>query len=167
MLFIYDVKSCVQLKKMKKTNWIYTTMIVFAIAFIISWLLLKSWKISLISATISGAIIYTLNPVRRYIKAFWSVLALLVTLNSFALKIILKLVNTSSTGQLEFETGSSSIILNVSLVALCIILLVLDFFERNGVPIFFKKIKSDMNIKNNKKITKQINMKNNKGKIEM
>lgn len=152
---------------MKKINWIYITLIVFVIAFVISWLLLKNWKISLISATTSGVLTFTSNPVRRYMKAFWSVFSLLLTLNSLSLKFILKQVNTNTTGQVEGDIGSSSIVLSVSLVILCLFLLLLDFFERNGIPKLGKKIKSDIIVNNKKKIGKQIIIKKNKGKIEM
>ncbi|UMB60175.1 hypothetical protein MHL31_13950 [Lutibacter sp. A80] len=152
---------------MKKINWIYITLIVFAIAFVISWLLLKNWKISLILATISGVFTFTSNPVRRYMKAFWSVFSLLLTLNSLSLKFILKQVNTNTTGQIEGSVGSSSIVLSITLVTLCLFLLLLDYFERNGIPKLGKKVKSDIIVNNKNKIGKQINIKKNKGKIEM
>lgn len=154
-------------RKTKKTSWIYITLTVFIVAFIISWLLLKKWEISLILATISGVLTFTSNPIRRYMKAFWSVFSLLLTLNSFSLNFILKQVNTNTTGQIEADIGNSSIVLSVSLVILCLFLLLLDFFERNGMPKLGKKVKSDMIINNKKKINKQVNIEKNEGKIEM
>lgn len=152
---------------MKKINWIYITLIVFVIAFVISWLLLKNWKLSLILAMISGILTFTSNPVRRYMKAFWSSFSLLLTLNSLSLKFILKQINTNTSGQLEGDIGSSSIVLSISLIALCLFLLLLDFFERNGVPKLGNKEKSDFIVNNKNKIGKQTNIKKNKGKIEM
>ena len=152
---------------MKKINWIYITLIVFVVGFIISWLLLKNWKISLILATISALLALTFNPVRRYMKAFWSVFSLLLTLNSFSLKFVLKFLKTNTLGEIDGGIGNSSIVLSISLVIMCLFLLVLDFFERNGIPKLDKKIKSDQIIQNKKKVTKQVNIKENEGKIEM
>jgi len=152
---------------MKKISWIYITLFVFVISFFISWLLLKNWKISLVLATISGVITFTSNPVRRYMKAFWSVFSLLLTLNSLSLKFILKQVNTNTAGQIEGDIGDSSIVLSISLLILCLFLLLLDFFERNGIPKLGRKVKSDIIINNKKKISKQVYIKKNKGKIEM
>ena len=39
--------------------------------------------------------------------------------------------------------------------------------ERNGIPKFGKKVKSDQIVNNKKKVTKQVNIKKNEGKIEM
>ena len=154
-------------REMKKINWIYITLIVFVVGFIISWLLLKNWKISLILATISALLALTFNPVRRYMKAFWSVFSLLLTLNSFSLKFVLKFLKTNTLGEIDGGIGNSSIVLSISLVIMCLFLLVLDFFERNGIPKLDKKIKSDQIIQNKKKVTKQVNIKENEGKIEM
>lgn len=152
---------------MKKINWIYITLVVFILGFIVSWLLLKNWKISLILATISALVALTFNPVRRYMKAFWSVFSLLLTLNSFSLKFVLKFLKTNTLGEIDGGIGNSSIVLSISLVILCLFLLVLDFFERNGIPKLDKKIKSDQIIQNRKNVTKQVNIKKNEGKIEM
>jgi hypothetical protein len=152
---------------MKKQSWIYTSLAVFAVGFIISWLLLENWKISLIIATISGLMTLTFNPVRRYMKAFWSVFSLLISLNTFSLKFILKFVNNNSIGNFEGGIGNTSIVLSVSLVLLCVCLLVLDFFERNGIPKLKEKSKSGMNIINKERIKKQINIEKNEGKIKM
>jgi hypothetical protein len=118
---------------MKKTNWIYVSLIVSIIGFIVTWLLFQNWKLSLTLAVLSGLLTLSFNPVRRYMKAFWSVLSLLITMNTFSLKFALKFFNENSIGDLETQIGTSSIVLSISLVLLCSLLLVLDFFERNGI----------------------------------
>ena len=81
----------------KKNSWILISLGIATIAFIISWLLLGYWKVSLIVAVISGLITLSLNPIRRYMKAFWSVFSLLITLNSMSLKFVLKTINRRET----------------------------------------------------------------------
>lgn len=120
----------------KKNSWILISLGIATIAFIISWLLLGYWKVSLIVAVISGLIALSLNPIRRYMKAFWSVFSLLITLNSISLKFVSKFFTKNSINDIEASIGTTSSILNISLIVLCVVLLILDFFERNGSPIF-------------------------------
>ena len=117
---------------MKKTNWIYISLIVSIIGFIVTWLLFENWKLSLSLALISGLLSLSFNPVRRYMKAFWSVLSLLITINTFSLKFAFTFFNENTNGDFETQIGTSSTVLSVSLVILCTLLLILDFFERNG-----------------------------------
>jgi amino acid permease len=121
------------INRMKKTNWFYVSLTVSIIGFIVTWLQFQNWKISLTLSVLSGLFTLSFNPVRRYMKAFWSVLSLLITMNTFSLKFALNFFNENSIGELETQLGTSSIILSISLVLLCSLLLVLDFFERNGI----------------------------------
>ncbi len=125
----------------KNNNWIYISIATAILSFIVSWLLLGYWKISLVIAVISGLIAFSFNPVRRYMKAFWSVFSLLITLNSLSLKFALQFLTNSTLGDIEANIGTTSITLSISLIVLCIILLLLDFFERNG---FVKSEKTKM-----------------------
>lgn len=120
----------------KKNNWILVSLGIASIAFIISWLLLGYWKVSLIVAVICGLIALSLNPVRRYMKAFWAVFSLLISLNSLSLKFASHFLTKNSINDIEASMGTISSILNISLIVLCVVLLSLDFFERNGSPIF-------------------------------
>ncbi|EAQ51232.1 MAG: hypothetical protein CMF35_02825 [Leeuwenhoekiella sp.] len=69
-------------------------------------------------------------------KAFWSVFSLLITLNSMSLKFVSNFFTENSINDIEASIGTTSSILNISLIVLCVVLLILDFFERNGSPIF-------------------------------
>lgn len=116
---------------MKSKNWILTSLIIAVIGFIVAWILVGNWKVGLILGVISGLIAFIYNPVTRYMRAFWSVLSLLIGINSFSLKFASDFYNSFSSGNIESEIGNSSITLSVILAILCVILVILDFFERN------------------------------------
>lgn len=121
---------------MKNTPWIYISLIAALIAFVILWLLIGNWQASMILGVLSGLITLTFNPVRRYMKAFWSVLSVLITTNSFSLKFVLHYLNKDTVGSVETQIGTTSIVYSIALVLLCVLLLILDYFERNGKPVF-------------------------------
>lgn len=121
---------------MKKIPWIYISFIAAILAFVMLRLLIGSWQVSLILGVLSGLITLTHNPVRRYMKAFWSVLSVLITTNSFSLKFVLHYFNKEAIGNVETQIGTTSIVYSISLVLLCSLLLILDYFERNGKPVF-------------------------------
>jgi hypothetical protein len=121
---------------MKKIPWIYISLIAAIIGFVALWLLIGNWKVALLLGVLSGVITLFYNPVRRYMKAFWSVLSILVTTNMFSLKLVLHFFSSESNGSIESQIGTSSIVYSIALVLLCALLLVLDYFERNGIPIF-------------------------------
>lgn len=121
---------------MKKIPWIYTSLIAALLVFLSLWLLIGNWQVSLILGLLSGLITLTYNPLRRYIKAFWSVLSVLITTNSFSLKFVLHYFNQEAIGNVETHIGTTSIVYSIALVLLCLLLLILDYFERNGKPVF-------------------------------
>lgn len=156
------------IKQMKKINWVYISITIFIIGFLLSWLLLENWKIALLLGVISGLITLAFNPVRRYMKAFWSILSLLITLNTFSLNFVFQFISDNSFADFDARMGTHSVILSISLVLLCIILLILDFLERNEIfKLNIKPKKEKALVTNRKKVKKQINIKKNKGKIEM
>lgn len=118
---------------MKNNNWIYTSLIVLIIGFLVSWILIGDWKIGLIIGVTSGLITLAYNPTTRYMRAFWSVLSLLITMNSFSLKFVVEIFNKYLHGNINAEIGNSSTALSIMLVLLCALLLVLDFFQRNSI----------------------------------
>ncbi len=120
---------------MKKIPWIYISLIAAIISFIVLWLLIGSWKASLLLGILSGIITFLYNPVRRYMKAFWSVISILITTNTFSLKFVLNFFRSESFGNIESQIGESSIVYSIALVLLCALLLVLDYFERSETPI--------------------------------
>ncbi|MEM6719262.1 MAG: LPO_1073/Vpar_1526 family protein [Bacteroidota bacterium] len=121
---------------MKKIPWIYISLLSTVIAFFVLWLLIGNVKASLLLSILTGAITLFYNPVTRYMRAFWSVLSILVTTNTFSLKIALYFFNQESIGNIETNIGTSSVVLTIVLLLLCALLLVLDHFERNDKPIF-------------------------------
>ncbi len=121
---------------MKKIPWIYISLIAAVIAFLVLWLLIGNWKASLLLGILSGVITLLYNPVRRYMKAFWTVLSILITTNSFSLKFVLHFFSNESVGNIRTQIGTTSIVYSLALVLLCALLLVLDYFERSGNPIF-------------------------------
>jgi len=118
---------------MKTKNWIFTSLIIATIGFIVSWILVGNWKVGLTLGFISGIITLVYNPVTRYMRAFWSVLSLLIGINSFSLKFVSDFYNSFSSGNVQTEIGNTSISLSIILAILCIVLLILDFFERNKI----------------------------------
>jgi hypothetical protein len=116
---------------MKTKNWIFTSLIIATIGFIVSWILVGNWKVGLTLGVISGLITLAYNPVTRYMRAFWSVLSLLIGINSFSLKFVSDFYNSFSSGNIQSEIGNSSITLSILLAILCVVLVILDFFERN------------------------------------
>ncbi len=124
------------IKEMKKIPWIYISLIATGIAFLVMWILIGNWKVALLLGILSGVITLIYNPVRRYMKAFWSILSILVTTNTFSLKFVLYFFSQESAGNVETQVGTTSVVYSISLLLLCALLLVLDYFERNDKPIF-------------------------------
>lgn len=118
---------------MKNRTWIYTSIVIAIIGFVVSWILTENWKIGLIIGVFSGLITLIYNPKTRYMRAFWSVLSLLIGVNSFSLKFVSDFYNSFSSGNIQSEIGNTSITLSIILAILCIVLVVLDFFERNKI----------------------------------
>jgi len=121
---------------MKKIPWIYISLIATVIAFVVLWLLIGNWKAALLLGVLSGVITLLSNPIRRYMKAFWSILSILVTTNTFSLKFVFYFLSQESAGNIETQVGTTSVVYSISLLLLCAMLLVLDYFERNDKPIF-------------------------------
>lgn len=119
---------------MKNKNWIFTSLIIAIIGFIVSWILVGNWKVGLTLGILSGLITLAYNPVTRYMRAFWSVLSLLIGINSFSLKFVSDFYNNYSSGNIQTEIGNSSVTLSIILALLCVVLVILDFFERNKLP---------------------------------
>lgn len=155
--------------KKKKINWIWISLVASLIAFLISWLFIGNWKISLILSVIAGLITISFNPIRRYIKFCWVCISLLVSTNTFSLKLAIIFFGDSSLGQVETQLGVQSITLSILLFLLCVFFGFMDYLERNDrdVKFFGTSKKGRMLVKNEDKVEKQINIDKNDGKIEM
>ena len=121
---------------MIKKNWFFVTLISSIIAFILSFVLIKNWKVSVIISTITALITISFNPVRRYMKICLASLSLLITTNTFSLKIALKLLSDNSIGEINTQLGAHSTTLSILLFLICVFFGVLDFFERNNKQFF-------------------------------
>ena len=118
---------------MKNRNWFFTSLIIAIIGFIVSWIFVGNWKVGLTLGILSGLITLAYNPVTRYMRAFWSVLSLLIGINSFSLKFVSEFYNNYSSGNIQTEIGNSSVTLSIILASLCVVLVILDlscFFLR-------------------------------------
>jgi len=111
-----------------KLPWIVTSIIVGTISGCVAFYFSSHSKISVAIAVIVGVIAYISNPKKRYMKAFWVVLAVFVTLNKFFFKIVGNLLG------IEFEVGSNNLplLVNIMLLLLAGVLLLLDQLERRG-----------------------------------
>ena len=107
------------------------------LAFIITFVYSKSFLGSIISSIVIIIISLVYHPQRRYFRAFWYVISLLFTTNLF----FIQLIGTVETTSFIFKYEGFNIIQSIGLFILAIVLLILDFLERNKDAFFsnFKK----------------------------
>lgn len=110
-------------------NWIFVSSIGSIIGFLLALLLVRNWKIALIVAIIVFIIIISFNPKRRYIKAFYFVLALFLTLNKF----FFELVGHISGIDFKMGTDKMNTATNIAFIFLAGMTLYLDYKERNNL----------------------------------
>lgn len=98
------------------------------VAGIISYFIYGHWKLSIASSILVMIVVLLNNPKRRYMKAFWVVLSMLLMLNKFYFEII------GSLTDVNYKIGTNEIGNSVSifLIILAVICLILDYLERNG-----------------------------------
>jgi hypothetical protein len=116
----------------RKNNWYIVVIVVTFITIALGYYFTSSWKISLILGIISGIITLIYNPITRYMRAFWTVLSALVSLNTLSLSFFLSFSNENTNGFLNTSVGDKSIVLTIGLTIICCILLFLDSRERSG-----------------------------------
>ena len=95
---------------------------------IITWFLTGNWKLSLGSAILVFVIVLMNNPKRRYMKAFWVVLSMILILNKFYFDIAGKISG------IDFKVGANKVgnSVTICLIILAVVCLILDYLERNG-----------------------------------
>lgn len=110
-------------------NWFFVSATGGITGFLLSMLFIGNWKVAVIIAIVIFIIIISYNPKRRYLKAFYFVLALLVTLNKFFFQLI------GHFSGLDIHIGSDKLntATNASLIGLAALCLYLDFKERNRI----------------------------------
>lgn len=111
-----------------KTNWILTSVIAASLGGLVTYLLTRNWKLALIGALLIFVLMLINNPKRRYMKAFWTILSLILVLNQFFFRIVGEIFGI----QFEFENEAVGDIVTVCLIVLAAITLFLDYLERGG-----------------------------------
>lgn len=116
-------------------NWNFISVIGGIIGFVLSLLFVDNWKIAVVIAIIVFVIIIFYNPKRRYLKAFYFILSLLITLNKFFFQLI------GHISGVDIQIGSDKIntATNITFIGLAGLSLYLDYKERN------KRVKPDKN----------------------
>jgi hypothetical protein len=111
-----------------KSNWLITSIIAGAVAGGIAFYFGAHPKVSAVVAIITSVIVFTSNPKKRYMKAFWIVLSAFLTLNKLFFYIAGNLFG------IEFKVGSNNLppIVSIALLLLAGLLLLLDKLERGG-----------------------------------
>lgn len=109
-----------------KSYWYIISIISGIIGGVIALIILNNWKISLISGLSVFIIILFNNPKRRYIKAFWIIISLIATLNSYFFKLTSDVLGIDFL--IEKKGNGGNVIL--ALVFLAMLCLFLDFLER-------------------------------------
>ena len=123
----------------KRVSWIFVSIGVGLLTGILSYLIFFNYKISILILILVTSITFIYNPVRRYIKIFWAAFSSFIFLNKFSIDFVVDLANLKIN-----ISNNTSIILSTFLFVLCIIALILDFFERNKSN--FKKTTKRKNI---------------------
>ena len=132
----YDKKVKFEMKK----NWIMTSLVFGIIGAIICCFLTRNLALSIASGCFLFIIVLWLNPERRFMKVFYLVLSLIVSLNRFFFEIM------GEISGIFFKVGSNAAtdIVTVSLIILAGICLILDYLERKGkLNGFFFSIKKN------------------------
>lgn len=115
---------------MKKTkiNWIIISIILAITGGLITFLLTKSWKLSIVSSVLIFVIALINNPRRRFIKAFWVILSMTMILNRYFFEYTGKLFDID----LKIGTNEAEPVVTVFLIILAGLALILDYLERGG-----------------------------------
>lgn len=111
-----------------KNSWILTSLISGIAAGILCYVLTRNWPLSILSAVLVGVVVLMNNPKRRYMKAFWAILSMVLILNKFFFAVAGNLLGTQFVAGTD-EVGDG---VSIALVILAGICLLLDYLERNG-----------------------------------
>lgn len=111
-----------------KNNWVTISILSALISGLTTFLLTMNWKLSILISGLIFLIVLANNPKRRYMKAFWVVLSMILILNKFFFQVI------GEISEIHFKLGSNKIgsAVTISLIFLAGITLLLDYLERNG-----------------------------------
>ncbi|KAA3636947.1 MAG: tetratricopeptide repeat protein [Bacteroidetes bacterium] len=111
-----------------KIPWIITSLIASFIGGLLTYYFTSNLKTSLIASVIVFILVILRNPKRRYIKAFWVILSVLIIQNRFFFEVI------GTVSETNFKVGLSEErdVVSVFLILLAALTLFLDYLERNG-----------------------------------
>ncbi|GAB5476346.1 MAG: hypothetical protein Mars2KO_44450 [Maribacter sp.] len=125
------VKSDNKPSKKSPNRWILTSLIGGVFSFLLSFFFFdfeeKSFKMSVGIGVLVIIILLLANPVRRYIKVFYSI----ITVFTFSNKFFLEYINRNDDGGLAFGIDKLGSWENVFLLSIAGLALILDFKERN------------------------------------
>lgn len=113
-------------------DWWFVSICVGFFGFLVSSFLIENWKWGLLIGFFAGVITFLKNPKTRFMRAFWAVLSLLISINYFSINLILDYVHRGEQDNLKAKLTISepSVIISILLVILLIVLAVLDYMER-------------------------------------
>ncbi len=114
------------------------------IPFIITIIYTESFLLSILSSIAVVIIILLYNPKRRYFRAFWYVISLLASTNLFFIQLIGNLKGIS----FNFKHEGFNVVQSIALILLAIVLLILDYLERNKNILSKKQINDNNTYQN-------------------
>lgn len=134
------IKSQKLLNSILKSNWILLPIVGF-LAFIIVWCYMElsaetAGVYALISIVTVGILMRYFNPKRRYMRAFWTIMALLSSINIISFKFVLEKVNLIlnkiglSVEELVIERSDNTYEYSIGLIVLAALALYLDYKTR-------------------------------------
>jgi len=110
-----------------KNNWIFTAIVSGIIGGFLTLILTGFWELALISAILITIIILLNNPKRRYMKAFWIVLSVFVSLNKLFFDVSGELFGID----FKFKSNTVGTSISIGLLVLALSCLLLDYLQRN------------------------------------
>jgi tetratricopeptide (TPR) repeat protein len=110
-----------------KKNWIYVSLAASIVAILLTLFFTRNLIAVLLVGIFTFVIIVLANPIRRFMKAFWVLLSLIISLNKVTFKIFLSFNN----GELEIAHPETASFVTVALIVLATVCLLLDYLERS------------------------------------
>ena len=111
-----------------KIPWFITSLIAGIAASIISYLLIKSWQISLLLGLLVFIVVLINNPKKRFFAAAWAILSMFLVLNRYFFEVV------GNIEGIDFKIGANEIhpAVSIALLILAGLAFILDILERNN-----------------------------------
>lgn len=128
-----------------KHNWLLIASLLGLLTGIITFFLTNSWKLATLAGMLITIAVMINNPERRFIKAFWVVISMILVLNKYFFEFV------GDFSGIQFKFGSLVLVNMVTalLVLIAVFCLVLDYFdlkEKSGrrISLFISFTKNKM-----------------------